>query len=171
VPTLFDLSGVPRPEGVHGESLLPLLRGEEVRPREFAFATSTVVGGHAVIDERFCFESVDFSSATPALASSWFGIDRPTREELEDMRSEVREVLHDRRMDPRLGHLGLRAIDSADRDRLRAAGEEWSRIVEHASILVHDPEGQFVRLKPEEIEELYRRHMISGSAAERGGGP
>ena len=164
VPTLYGLTGVARPDGVHGESLMPLLEGQDIPLREYAFASSSRVGGYAVIDQRYCYESRDFSSASQALVASWYGLDRPTPDELQGMRSGRWEVLHDREMDDTLGHLDQdrepRSLRQGEPIRLREAGEEWNRLVELAAIRLHDPQGNLLPLSADEIDELHRRHMI-----------
>lgn len=39
LPTVLDLAGVPAPEGVHGHSMVPLMKGEAEWPRKVAFSS------------------------------------------------------------------------------------------------------------------------------------
>ena len=59
LPTVLDLAGVPEPEGVHGKSLVPLMRGEGEPVREVAFASQALAPNRAgapkttIRDERW----------------------------------------------------------------------------------------------------------------------
>jgi arylsulfatase A-like enzyme len=48
MPTLLELSGVPQPAGIQGESLLPLIRGER-QPPYLAFGESSFFGGQRFV--------------------------------------------------------------------------------------------------------------------------
>ncbi len=159
-PTVLDLAGVPRLEGMHGESLVPLIEGRDVQPRDFAYASSGVVGGWAVIDPRYCYERVSYDVGPLSLPSSWFGIDRPNKEEQVVMRASTHEFLHDRRSDPRPGHLGAGVADAETLGRLRQAGDEWNDLVMRARLVLHDPGGAARAQLGEEIEYLRRRRML-----------
>jgi arylsulfatase A-like enzyme len=159
-PTVLDLAGVPRLEGMNGETLVRLIRGEAVHPREFAYASSDVVGGWAVIDPRYCYERVTYEVGPMSLPGSWFGLDRPNKDEQAAMRKTQHEFLHDREANPRPGHLGAGVDDPANLDRMRKAGEEWNDLVMRARLVLHDPGGAMREQRPEEIEFLRRRRML-----------
>ncbi len=54
VPTLLDLAGLPRPEGLHGRSLVPLLKGEPgAKGREFVFSEYLPNGEAMIRSGRF----------------------------------------------------------------------------------------------------------------------
>ena len=158
--TLLDIAGLPRVAGMHGESLLSLLQGDAEPVREYAFASSGMVAGWATIDARYCFERVTFDVGPLSLASSFYGIERPTRDEVVALRSTVIERLHDRVLDARAGHLGLGASDPTAIERLRAAGEQWNDLVFRARLVLHDPAGIVRPRPPEEIAYLLEQRML-----------
>lgn len=153
-PTLLELAGIAIPPGMHGVSLTPMLGGGAEPVREFAFASSAIHAGFAVIDERYCFEQSFPGSRGPgSLSSSWFGDSGVHRE-------EVNEVLHDRRRDPFPGHMGRGVGDRALAGRLRAAGVEWYRLVSRVRELVHLDPWRFDERDPKEIAALRKRGML-----------
>lgn len=52
-PTLTEFAGVPNPEGIEGNSLLPLLRGESDQGREYVFSEQTTTEEAMVRTKRY----------------------------------------------------------------------------------------------------------------------
>lgn len=122
-PTLLGLEEIATPETMHGQSLALYLRGQGA-PRGYAVASCGVQEGWAICDEHFCFERVYPGRAErKSLVESWFGDDELHPDEL-------REVLHDRRIDPTLGHLRTSSTDAEARARLFPVGMEWTQRID-----------------------------------------
>ena len=84
-PTLIELEGLARPEGMHGLSQLDVLqlrRAEPVRPH--AFASSGLQYGYAAYTDSHVYEYVEpgRGGVTP-LSTSWFGDGEPHADVLE----------------------------------------------------------------------------------------
>ena len=118
-PTLLDLMGAPVPQGMQGVSQAPVLRGLSTSEREFAVARCGFQSGFAVMDERYCYSVTrPWSVRDTNLVVSWYGTQAPP--------VGSRELLHDRRTDPSIGHVDLSPMSDPERARiLRRAGQEW----------------------------------------------
>lgn len=119
VPTVLALEGLGVPKGVHGVSLLPLLKdGHAALERTTVFATAGIFPGWVAIDARYCFEhSQPQLGAQPVAVASWTGDQRTARE------LPPRDVLHERKRGG--AHLGAGTNDARIRTRLSTAGEAW----------------------------------------------
>lgn len=149
-PTLLDLAGLERPAGMHGVSLAPLVRGEEGRGREYAYATGGLQSGWAVFDARWCLErSAPVEGAGRRVAASWYGEPPPAAD-------GPRLFLHDRASAPGLGHLGAPSDDREAARRLEAAGRDWYLWIDRARDALHG----VGRAEPSTAAELRRRGLI-----------
>jgi arylsulfatase A-like enzyme len=159
-PTLLELSGVQPPAGMHGVSMVPVLKGEEESVREYAYSKFGIHGGFSVHDERYSFELFDPASRGPAsLVRSWFGQQNPQRE------SFVRH-LRDRETQSDPGNLTPSVVQPEVEERLKAVGEEWYEWIERARYHVQDAPWAERSFDQAEREELERRGLIAPSAVE-----
>ncbi len=116
-PTLLELAKLPKPPGMSGVSLAPVLFGTGPSPRELCFATGGLHGGFTVCDSRWCFESIQPAAGGSAeLLRSWTG---------GEASAAVRRHLHDRTQPDDLGHLGAGVIDEARAAGMERAGIDW----------------------------------------------
>jgi arylsulfatase len=130
-PTLLEIEHVAPSGAMHGVSLTDALRGGASR-RAFAFARCGYQEGIAVIDERYCFESVSpWITEDRMLALSWYGGPPPPDK-------KQREVLHDRRADSALGHRASLALDDPRVVAMRQAGALHAETVERRRRGLHD---------------------------------
>jgi len=159
-PTLLELSGVQSPAGMHGVSMVPVLKGEEASVREYAYSKFGVHGGFSVHDERYSFELFDPASRGPAtMVRSWFGKQNPPRESI------VRH-LRDRETQSDPGNLGPSVAQPEVEERLEAMGEEWYEWIERARYHVQDAPWAERVTDPSEREELERRGLVAPPVVE-----
>lgn len=124
-PTLLDLVDIPIPERMQGHSLEPVLGGDALRVREFAFASCGVSEGYAAIHLDHGLRSVlRGSGGSYAARVSWFGGSARDSDELWEELVEF----------PLGGSLAqARVLDleeegpAEEASRLRAAAETWFR--------------------------------------------
>jgi arylsulfatase A-like enzyme len=133
-PTLLAIEGVPVPPQMQGFSALAAARERGARIRDFAFADCGYQEGFAVIDERRCYERTEpWKALDSTLVMSWFGESNPPQ-------AGVREVLHDRRADPSVGHSRSAALDEAVTAPLRDAARRWFEQAESLRRRLHPPD-------------------------------
>jgi len=165
-PTLLDLAQISKPAGMHGRSLVPLIwgpgtpGGSTPPVREEAYASSALYPGFAVVDRRFCYEYAEIGARPSRLALSWYGLDRPTKDEADFLREGTSRVLHDRDSDPRPGHLRRGVDDEQRAQSMHARGEAWRALVLRARDVLHRVPWREARSDPEELAELRRLGMI-----------
>lgn len=153
-PTLLELSRLPVPEGMHGRSLVPLLRGTRESVREVAYASFGHADGYAVIDPRYTFSvTLPGSRGIGALSSSWFGDER------RHPRDEV-VVLKDRDADPAPGHLGRGIVDAVRAEYLRGLGRAWYADLERVREVLHPTAWNADKRGPEVIDELRTKGLV-----------
>lgn len=116
-PTLLSLASIPRPAGMHGNSLAGLLAGSETTVRDFAFALGGIHTGFAAIDDEFLYTHAMPGEGKGRLAESWFGERAPDRVLVEGLFARGERLRPDARAE------GIPDMQRAD--RLRAAGEAW----------------------------------------------
>ena len=138
-PTVLDLAGLPRPATMHGVSLAPAVRGQDLPLRRYAFASGGLLHGRAVHDDRWCLDvSRPGEAEQPQVRETWFGAPQP-------MSSSVRVHLHDRSSPGGEGHIGPGAVDAEAEARLSAAAQLWFERLEEARAVLHglggDPNG------------------------------
>jgi len=119
-PTLLELHGLAVPGEMQGVSQAPVLRGLVSSVREHAVARCGFQSGFVVMDARYCYErTMPWSVRDSELGVSWYG-HVPVRD------GEVREVFHDRDLDPALGHVHSSGEPDPERiEILRLIGEDW----------------------------------------------
>lgn len=159
-PTLFELSGIPRPPGMHGVSQMAASSGTGAAPRLLAFAQGGLQDGFAVRSDRFSYEFVSpGAGGPPTLASSWFGGPRP--------RSELwREHLRDRASGAGPGDLAPSADFPDEAARLRSAGEQWYRWMELARDALQTAPWGDQSVGASAMQELVERGLVARDAAE-----
>ena len=154
-PTLLDLEGVQPPAGMHGVSLLPVLRGEAESVREFAYSNGGIHGGFSVRDDRYTLQLYEPASRGPAsLVRSWFGVRNPPR-------SVKTMHLRDRATQPDPGNLTKSAFAPDVSDMLKSAGENWYHLIERARLHVQEAPWVESVLDPEERAELERLGYVA----------
>lgn len=124
-PTLLDLVDIPIPERMQGVSLKPVLGGDALRVREFAFASCGVSEGYAVMDlERGLRSVMRGVGGSRAATVSWFG---GAPRDAEELWEELVEY-------PLAGSLAKAAVLDPEgdlnrgiSDPMRAAAETWFR--------------------------------------------
>ena len=165
-PTLLELSEVQPPAGMHGVSMLPVIKGESESAREYAYSRFGVHGGFGVRDERYSYQLFEPAGRGPAsMVRSWFGQQNPSR----DARARH---LRDRETQPDPGNLSRSLAEPAIEARLRASGEEWFEWIERARYHVQDAPWAERSVALEERAELERRGLIApltGESFERAG--
>ncbi len=120
MPTLLEMAGLPITSGTDGQSFLRALNGVAAAPGRVIHASCAYQDGFATLDDRHCFERTWPGRALdPRLSASWFG-DNERRPD------ELREVFHDRREHPSLGHLSVQGSDIEARANLARRGEAWA---------------------------------------------
>ncbi len=151
-PTLLDLEGIARPQGMLGVSQVPwIASAEHTTPlRRFAFASCGMQEGGAVIGANHCLEYlVPDQIAEPGLRRAWFG------EEAGSDHAIVRFYrFYDRRANP-YPPLDERAFDQRDANfvELRDAANQRAERLRKAQIVLQRP-----RLAAE-IDEAQRREL------------
>ena len=167
MPTLLDLMGIEIPSGVHGHSLLPLVRGEQPRVRDWAYAshgpfappgrpdTQALVPryGFAVIEEDRIY-SIQWPGCggIGALSSSWFG----------DSNSHRRESVESLKVfseDSRPGNLNSGPV-GADGARLRDVGRAMHAELDRVREVLHPSDWNLEARGPEVLDELRKKGLI-----------
>lgn len=167
MPTLLDMMGLDIPSGVHGHSLLPLIRGEQQRVRDWAYAShgpfappgrpdtqSTAPRyGFAVIEEDRMY-SIQWPGCggIGALSSSWFGDSRSHRRET----VEALKVFSE---DPRPGNLNSGPV-GADGERLREIGRAMHAELDRVREVLHPSDWNLDARGPEVLAELRKKGLI-----------
>jgi len=147
-PTLLALAGIQAPAGMHGVSLVPTMSGDDDPPREYAFASSFIAEGFAVIGDRYCYERSRPGARGPGpLSRSWYGDDLTRL-------SEYREVLHDRLAPGPIGHLPSGTRDPFIRASMRGAGRDWYALLGRARVILHRLPWATEEPDPVEVAEL-----------------
>ena len=177
-PTLLDLHAIPVPPGMQGVSQMAWIsaRGETPVARERVFASGGLQGGIAAIDASYCWEEGHPGRGWDTRAiRSWYGDEA-------DHASDTRTFLHDRRADPRVGHLepfvdepppvdpadpeaqARHAARAAERTaaaaRLSEAAREWYGWIDAVRPVLHRPSSARGDVPPELLEELVRRRFL-----------
>ena len=123
-PTLLALEGIAVPVTIQGVARDPGTGGASTAT--LAFASSGLLPGSATFSERLVFESLDPGSIEDEpLRRAWFGADPPPD-------STPQERFYDRLVDPwpPLHAGGSDGHAQPERERLRAATEQWRAEVE-----------------------------------------
>lgn len=153
-PTLLALSGIGKPDGMHGHSLLRALEGDTRPIRPYAFARGGVNDGFAVRSADYSYELVRPGGAGPVtLDHSYFGDRRSGRRLL-------REHLRDRRAGGGPGDLEPSLALPEVAEELRRAGEEWEHWMELARDALHRVPWATEPVDAEELRELRARGLI-----------
>ena len=167
MPTLLDLMGLEIPSGVHGHSLLPLVRGEQPRVRDWAYAShgpfappgrpdtqATVPRyGFAVIEEDRIY-SIQWPGCggIGALSSSWFGDSKSHRRES----VETLKVFSE---DSRPGNLN-RGPMGPDGVRLRNIGRAMHAELDRVREVLHPSDWNLDMRGPVVLDELRKKGLI-----------
>jgi arylsulfatase len=167
MPTLLDMMGLDIPSGVHGHSLLPLIRGEQQRVRDWAYASHGPFAppgrpdtqstepryGFAVIEEDRMY-SIQWPGCggIGALSSSWFGDSRSHRRET----VEALKVFSE---DPRPGNLNSGPV-GADGARLRDIGRAMHAELDRVREVLHPSDWNLEARGPEVLAELRKKGLI-----------
>ncbi|HTF87201.1 MAG TPA: sulfatase [Planctomycetota bacterium] len=124
MPTMLGLYGISISD-CNGISFAPVLAGTMPRGvRQQVQASCAYQEGFATLHPLYCYERTWPGRVDdPHLSSSWFGDSEPHL-------GVVREVLHDRRVDSRLGHLSVGNLENAMAKELAQSGEEYARAIE-----------------------------------------
>lgn len=153
-PTLLELCGVTIPEGMHGVSMVPLLRGAGEAPRPHAFASGGLMQGMAVFDARWAYEFVlPGKTASDKLRASWFGDD-------EAHADAWRERIYLRRPDAGADD-GAQEPPEAIQEELRRRANEWLARTTQMNAVLHKPH---VEHAPDQVNELRRLGYLGGDA-------
>jgi len=75
-PTLLQMAEVPEPAGLHGRSLVPLLRGREAAVRSWACASHGDIDGFCAVDETRVYTVLRLGGRKSSLAASFYGDER-----------------------------------------------------------------------------------------------
>jgi len=167
MPTLLDLAGIDIPAGVHGHSLLPLVRGEQDRVRDWAYAShgplapsgrpEVQVGGArygfaAIEEDRIYSIQWPGFGGSGALSASWFG-------DSNSHRDDALEALKVFSEDPVPGNMGRSAL-GPDVSRLRALGEERHMALDRVREVLHPSPWNVEKRSPQVIAELRAQGLI-----------
>lgn len=156
-PTLLELSDIPLPDGLHGRSQTPVLRGEAKTVREFAFSRGGVQHGFGVRDERYSLEHTAPGSRGPySLRSSWSG-------RTNDVALEYRDHLRDRTSGSGPGDLEPSAENPDRVAEMRAAGKQWYEWIDQAREVVHETPWDREPLSAEVLRELIENGVVAPS--------
>jgi arylsulfatase A-like enzyme len=153
-PTLLELSGIPRPSGMHGVSQLPVARSGTGPVREHAFSSLGLSEGFSARDATYSFlHTRPGSEGPPSLMRSWFGERTPPG-------GGWREHLRDRRT-AGPGSLEPSSTDAEAAAILRAAGEEWFHWIARARDAYHPAPWREDELDPTQRAELVERGLVA----------
>lgn len=152
-PTLLDLVEIPVPAGMHGHSLMPLLRGEQTVIRERAFAAHGPYGGAALIENDLFFSRHGPGVRGPDhLAQSWFG-------DVRGHRGEYLELLQDRQPGVDLG-LGGALPERQEAKRLRTIVVEYGSRMESVREVLHPSAWNLEKRTPQIVRELQAAGLV-----------
>jgi arylsulfatase A-like enzyme len=158
-PTLLEMEGIEKPNGMHGVSQYAALTGSRAPVRQYAYASGGLQRGFCVISDRWCYEwSLTGMSQPQPLARSWFGEDL-------DHSADFRILLHDRQHDASKGHLKSEVADRQVATDMHTAGFDWYTWMERARDVLQG--GALVpKTDVATMDELRRRKLI-GDDVER----
>jgi arylsulfatase A-like enzyme len=167
MPTLLDLVGIEIPSGVHGHSLLPLVRGEQERVRDWAYASHGPFAPPGrpdtqAVEARYGFAVIEVDriysiqwpgcGGTGALSASWFGDSGSHRREM----VEALKVFSE---DPLPGNLGRGPV-GPDAARLRKLGRAMHADLDRVREVLHPSAWNLEKRGPEVIAELRAKGLI-----------
>ncbi len=167
MPTLLDMMDFDIPSGVHGHSLLPLVRGEQQRVRDWAYASHGPFAppgrpdtqatspryGFAVIEEDRIY-SIQWPGCggIGALSQSWFGDSNSHRRET----VEALKVFSD---DPRPGNLNRGPVGE-EGARLRELGRTMHADLDRVREVLHPSDWNLEARGPDVLGEVRKKGLI-----------
>lgn len=155
-PTLLELSGIAVPPGMHGRSLVPLLRGTAATVREHAFASHGEVEGFCAVSESETYVALRPGARRASLANSWYGDERRRHDE------EIRYLVA-RDAGPARG-IDVPELAEGDGSGgdLDAAARAWYGDLERAREVLHPSAWNADKRGPALVAELRAKGLIGG---------
>lgn len=155
-PTLLQLSGIDVPRGMHGRSLVPLMRGTTSTVREHAFASHGEVEGFCAVSESESYVVLQPGLRRASLANSWYGDEK--RRHADDVR-----YLAARAPGPGRGIASPELGAGDERGRaLDEAARAWYRDLGRAREVLHPSAWNVDKRGPALVAELREKGLIGG---------
>ncbi len=155
-PTLLALHGLATPAGMHGKSLVPLLRGRAEPVHDALFASHSITPGFSVVTEErhYVWWDPRGRGQGGALTQSWYGEPRP--DDTDGVRISV-----SRSRPARLWLAGEVTAQDPLGLELHAKGEAWYEDLDRARHVLHPSTWNAEARSEEVLEDLRSKGLIA----------